>query len=93
MNEHVESLSGRHSMVDEALQQEMKRPVPDSIAVRILKKLKLRLKDEIEAILAGTQRRDGLLQVGRSRHFLRFAFSRNSSLRQADPLFPYKRRC
>ena len=93
MNEHVERLTGRHSIVDEALRQEMKRPAPDSIAVRTLKKLKLRLKDKIEAILTGTDRRDRQLQVGRSRHLLKAAFSRNNNLHQADPHFPYEKRC
>jgi len=96
MNAHVERLSERHGMADEALQQELKRPAPDSVAVRVLKKLKLRLKDEIEAILARTERREPQLPAGHSSQRLsqlRPASSRNNSSHQTEPSFPYRRRC
>lgn len=47
MEQHLEMLKRRHSEVDNAVQQELKRPLPDTLAMRTLKKMRLRLKDEI----------------------------------------------
>ncbi len=50
----LSSLKTRHSSLDEQLLEELRRPVPDTIQVRKLKRGKLRLKDEIAAIELAT---------------------------------------
>lgn len=47
---HKEALAKRHLDVSQALEEEVKRPYPDSSAVADLKKQKLRLKDEISKL-------------------------------------------
>lgn len=64
MEQHLEMLKRRHSEVDNAVQQELKRPLPDTLAMRTLKKMRLRLKDEI-ARLKRHMRED--LRVGNHR--------------------------
>lgn len=44
------SLLGRHRGIEQRLDAEMKRPLPDSLAVQELKREKLRLRDEMEAL-------------------------------------------
>ncbi len=46
---HVVSLEHKHSALEALLASEAKRPAPDDALVRVLKRQKLRLKDEIAA--------------------------------------------
>lgn len=44
---HVSALQLKHASLDRQLQQEMNRPSPDNAMVQVLKRRKLRIKDEI----------------------------------------------
>ena len=44
---HVESLKAKHANLEEAIDEEVQRPNPDSLRLSELKRLKLRIKDEI----------------------------------------------
>jgi hypothetical protein len=46
----LESLTERHAVVDAALADELKRPLPDLALVRTLKRRKLQLKDEMTSM-------------------------------------------
>ena len=50
MLEHVDSLRTKHAHLDELIDEEMHRPMPDQAIVTRLKKEKLRLKEEIERL-------------------------------------------
>ena len=50
MLEHVDSLRTKHAHLDEQIDKEMHRPMPDQAIVTRLKKEKLRLKEEIERL-------------------------------------------
>lgn len=44
------SLLEKHRQIEKTLDAEIKRPLPDSLAVQELKREKLRLRDEMEAL-------------------------------------------
>ncbi|APE29383.1 YdcH family protein [Aurantiacibacter gangjinensis] len=44
---HVHALQQKHSGLDKQLREEMNRPAPDSAKIQALKKMKLRVKEEI----------------------------------------------
>lgn len=44
---HVNALQAKHEGLERRLNEEMRRPVPDSAKVQFLKKQKLALKEEI----------------------------------------------
>ena len=44
------SLMERHRMIEQRLDAEMARPLPDSLRLQELKREKLRLRDEMEAL-------------------------------------------
>jgi hypothetical protein len=46
----IRELGNRHSHLDQALHDEMTRPMADSSRVKELKRQKLRLKEEIEVL-------------------------------------------
>ncbi len=46
-NAHRDQLIARHARLDDSLANELKRPVPDTVQLRRLKREKLKLKDEI----------------------------------------------
>lgn len=46
----VETLKARHDALDDAIQSETTRPLPDDTAIASLKKEKLRLKDQISKL-------------------------------------------
>ncbi len=46
-DEHTASLRTRHAKLEEALEAENHRPVPDQAAISEIKKQKLRIKDEL----------------------------------------------
>ena len=48
MHEHVDSLRTKHARLEQLIDEEMHRPLPDQAAVTRLKKEKLRIKEEIE---------------------------------------------
>jgi hypothetical protein len=52
MKAHLESLSQRHQELETAIASEMKHPSHDDSRIAELKRLKLRLKDQIETIKA-----------------------------------------
>ncbi|WP_284124491.1 DUF465 domain-containing protein [Parerythrobacter aestuarii] len=46
---HVSALQSKHAGLEHRLQEEMNRPAPDMATIQLLKKKKLRLKEEIAA--------------------------------------------
>jgi len=50
MTAHVESLKSKHADLDAKIADEERRPHPDEAAIHALKKLKLRIKDELAGI-------------------------------------------
>lgn len=50
--DRVESLKSKHAALDEALQNEARRPYPNSAALKEMKLKKLWIKDELERITA-----------------------------------------
>lgn len=44
---HVESLKSKHAELEEAIEEENRRPQPDSVHLSELKRHKLRIKDEL----------------------------------------------
>lgn len=50
MKAHLDTLSQRHHELEAAIASEMKHPSHDETRVAELKRLKLRLKDQIESI-------------------------------------------
>lgn len=48
----IRELGTRHQTLDRAIEDEMKRPASDSARLRELKRQKLRLKEEMEALRA-----------------------------------------
>lgn len=47
MHNHLKALYARHGAIDAKILGEQNRPKPDSIRLRALKKMKLRLRDQI----------------------------------------------
>lgn len=52
---HLSSLNTRHQELEALLSTEMKHPQPDDTKVIELKRLKLRIKDQIERLRQGDQ--------------------------------------
>lgn len=50
LQEHVDTLRAKHAMLEEQIDAEQLRPLPDQLTLAQLKKEKLRLKEEIEAM-------------------------------------------
>jgi len=48
----IRELGTRHQTLDKAIQDEMSRPSADDVRLRDLKRQKLRLKEEMEALRA-----------------------------------------
>ncbi len=46
---HLTALKAKHAALDDAIKEEMARPLPDEAAISNLKRQKLKLKEEIEA--------------------------------------------
>ena len=51
-DERIETLRERHATLDAAITEENQRPHPDEVRINELKREKLRLKDQIEGIVA-----------------------------------------
>ena len=47
---HVSSLQLKHAGLERQIQQEMSRPSPDNETIQMLKKRKLRIKEEMQQI-------------------------------------------
>lgn len=50
MHEHVDSLRSKHARLEQLIDEEQHRPLPDQTTVSRLKKEKLRIKEEIDRI-------------------------------------------
>ena len=50
LRQRLESLETRHADLETRIEAEMTRPMPDLLRIQKLKRLKLRVKDEIESI-------------------------------------------
>ena len=48
----IRELGSRHSALDEAIHEEMCRPVADDVRLKELKRQKLKLKEEMESLRA-----------------------------------------
>ena len=44
---HANALQSKHAGLERRIQEEMNRPLPDPVAVKMLKQRKLRIKDEL----------------------------------------------
>ncbi len=50
LHEHVDSLRTKHARLEQMIDEELHRPLPDQAALSRLKKEKLRIKEEIERL-------------------------------------------
>jgi len=50
VDEHIAALKAKHANLEEALQQEVRRPLPDTNVLNDIKRQKLRIKDEIQRL-------------------------------------------
>ena len=62
LHEHVDSLRAKHARLEQQIDEEQHRPLPDSTVLLKLKREKLRLKEAIEAESLNELERDGLIQ-------------------------------
>lgn len=46
----IDSLRAKHADLEAKLQAEMRRPIPDEVAMSEIKRLKLRVKDQISQL-------------------------------------------
>lgn len=60
MQEHVESLRSKHARLEQLIEEELHRPLPDQGVISRLKKEKLRIKEEIERIRGAADRPEAL---------------------------------
>ncbi len=60
MQEHVDSLRGKHSRLEQQIDEELHRPLPNQTMVSRLKKEKLRIKEEIEHIRPAGMAAEGM---------------------------------
>lgn len=44
---HVSALQDKHAGIDKEIRAEMNRPAPDTTTIQALKKMKLRIKEEL----------------------------------------------
>lgn len=64
MHDYVESLRSKHALLEQRIDAEMHRPLPDQLILTRLKREKLRIKDEI----ARVDREDSLTPSGHDVH-------------------------
>jgi len=55
MSGRLNALKSRHSELEKKLSREQSRPLPDSLDIAMLKKMKLEVKDELQLAKDGTQ--------------------------------------
>ncbi len=51
-DEYITVLKARHVELDQAIENETKRPLPDGLVVQMLKRQKLRIKDKLHRLSA-----------------------------------------
>ncbi len=51
LQDRLEALKVKHAQLEAALEEESRRPLPDSNAIAELKRRKLRIKDELERMV------------------------------------------
>lgn len=51
MMTRIRALRERHRTLERTIRQELKRPAPDSFRLTTLKKIRLRIKDELRAVM------------------------------------------
>ena len=51
-DEYITVLKARHVELDQAIEDETKRPLPDGLVVQMLKRQKLRIKDKLYRLSA-----------------------------------------
>ncbi|WP_128891896.1 YdcH family protein [Erythrobacter sp. HKB08] len=49
VSSHVSALKSKHANIEAQLREEMNRPAPDDATIQMLKKRKLRIKEELSA--------------------------------------------
>lgn len=49
-NTHLSALQSKHDGIERQLSEEMNRPMPDDAVVQMLKRRKLRLKEEMSRV-------------------------------------------
>lgn len=59
MDQFLQSLRHRRAVIDRRITEEQTRPMPDSLRLQALKKLKLRFRDQID-LIERLHRRGGL---------------------------------
>ncbi len=52
LDEKIEALKLKHHELEDALEEEKNRPLPDEIEISIIKKQKLRIKDQLASLSA-----------------------------------------
>lgn len=55
LENHLQELSARHKKLDDALQEELKRPSGDTLKMTKMKREKLKLKEEIQSLRSDVQ--------------------------------------
>lgn len=50
IEQRIETLKASHASVEAAIHAEVRRPLPDDVRIRDLKRAKLRIKDEINRL-------------------------------------------
>ncbi len=50
LDERIESLKSKHRALEDAIEKETNRPLPNDLEISTLKKQKLRIKDEIASL-------------------------------------------
>ena len=50
MRAHLNELKNKHSNLEEKIKQELKHPKPDTLLITSLKRQKLQIKDQIQAL-------------------------------------------
>jgi hypothetical protein len=50
--DRVQSLKAKHAALEAALDDEVRRPLPDDVTIAELKRKKLKIKDELERLSA-----------------------------------------
>ena len=53
VQDHILSLKAKHAELEQAIESEYSRPLPDEVFLHDLKRQKLRIKDEIVRISSG----------------------------------------
>ncbi|MFQ5973482.1 MAG: YdcH family protein [Alphaproteobacteria bacterium] len=57
MDETIEALRAQHASLDDQLNEEIRRPLPDQLAISQIKREKLRIKDRIAELERSTSPR------------------------------------